>query len=76
MDLAHDYADVKDGAEVTVLLPAITKAVVRWEWRAHTSVAPLVLGGIVMYKGTEGITWCRGHSGPAVDALLAAEALR
>lgn len=24
----------------------------------------------------ENVTWARGHSGPAVDALLAAEALR
>ena len=67
------YADVKDGTAVTVLLPARTKAVVRCEWRTQ---APLVLGGIVLYKGTEGITWARGHAGPAVDALLVAEALR
>lgn len=26
-------------------------------------------------RAQEGITWCRGHSGPAVDALRAAQAL-
>ena len=47
-------------------------------WGEHMHIActrgrkPPCLKPIV----NEGLTWARGHSGPAVDALLAAEALR
>ena len=32
--------------------------------------------GTYLYVQEEGVRWCRGWDGPAVDALIAAEALR
>lgn len=51
-----------------------------WGGRSHITYTAVDDGGRPPVVGKllteEGVTWARGHSGPAVDALLAAEALR
>ena len=42
----------------------------------NTGNGQLRKSGYYLHERVEGTRWARGHSGPAVDALLAAEALR
>jgi hypothetical protein len=74
--------DLKVGDEVTVVVDANSERPRLVRTRVSSIItgrpALMVVSELVdsRYLYNEGISWCRGHSGPDVDALKVALALR